>query len=179
MGLFGASARPNSDYEFIAKILGDNLTDTFTFNSIPSNYTHLQVRYFVRNTANVATFYMKIPEVTSNVFARHSLIGSGTATSATNITGQAVIAFLNGSSGTGSAGNAFRGGIIDLLDYSSASKNKVIRAIFGGIDDDQPRTATIMSGLVQNTGPVTSLNFFVDSGFFNQATVFSLYGIRG
>lgn len=175
-----AGAGGGGAYEWIATAAGDGTTtSTLTLSSIPSDYKHLQVRYFSRSTANTGTFSMRINGVTTSSYARHELIGSASTTSSTNSSSQTSIQYLLGTAGSGAPGQSYRGGVIDIVDYTSTSKNKTVRALYGGADNTQTTKVALLSGLFLDTTAITSLSFIVGSGFFEGDTRFALYGMRG
>jgi hypothetical protein len=179
LGILASSGGVASDYEHIATALGDASTGTLTLTSIPSDYKHLQVRYFARNTANSGTLRMRINGVTATSYSKHELIGSASTASSTASTSQNNIEFLTGVSGTGSPGSSFRAGVIDILDYTSTSKNTTVRALYGGADTTQVSKIALLSGLFNNTAAVTSLTFLLATGNFDNGAIFALYGIKG
>jgi hypothetical protein len=77
--------------------------------------------------------------------------------------------------------SVFASGAIDILDYTSATKNKTIRTL-SGIDNNGDGTVQLGSGLCFATpAAITSITFNVQSGSanFTQYSRFSLYGIKG
>lgn len=168
----GSKAVTNS-YESIATINLSGSND-FSFTSIPSGYTHLQLRgiWKVNGTLNIQFN----GDTTSN-YSRHYLTGggatpsvsSGADTSQTNI-------------GVGYAGGdtIIQSGIIDILDYRSTNKNKTVRFIFG---QEQNSTAgyiwAINSGLWRKTPEaITSIRVFSTFNWATGSTI-ALYGIKG
>jgi hypothetical protein len=141
------------------------------FNSIPQNFTHLQVRLFVRSQNASPNTSMYIAGGPSS----HYLVGDGSSVTSTAQTGlpyQFVGAAFPAATSTA---NVYSNYVIDLLDYTSTSKNKTWR-ILGGFDANGSGRVTLASGLWETLSAITS--FFVDTeGGFAAGTRFDLYGI--
>jgi hypothetical protein len=73
--------------------------------------------------------------------------------------------------------NSFGAGVIDILDYSSTTKNKTVRAIYG-VSDATPGV-NLTSGLYAQTTAISSLTVTTATGNFAVGSRASLYGIRG
>ena len=159
---------------------------SITFNSIPSTYTHLQVRLFgkcQRNTYSIAELKVTFNGDTGNNYAGHYLTGTGNS------------ATVN-SSGFGSASrfqiigmgsnlnSQFGSAVLDILDYASTSKYKTAR-ILNGIMSNVAGGGSyygnlgLCSGLWQSTSAITSINIAPEDPVnFSQYTNISLYGIK-
>jgi len=150
---------------------------SITFNSIPQTYAHLQVRYIGKrdNAFNTTSCSLFLNNDTGNNYTRHELYGDGSAMAVSTATAQSGINIniLTGTTPT----NVFGVGIVDILDYTSTSKNKTVRAL-SGADTNGAGIITFASGLWSNTSAVTSVTFAVGSTF-TQYSSFALYGIKG
>jgi hypothetical protein len=83
-----------------------------------------------------------------------------------------------GTNGTSNnAANSFGAGVIDILDFSSTTKNTTTRVLAGNAGT----TASVQfqSGLFNNTAAITSMTIFGNTGNLVAGTRFSLYGIKG
>jgi len=92
-----ASSRPAAaagDYESIATASGTGSNDEITFSSIPSTYKHLQIRGLANASGTNALMAVRLNGNTSG-YARHYLLGNGTAASASAATAQSQITFLD------------------------------------------------------------------------------------
>jgi hypothetical protein len=69
------------------------------------------------------------------------------------------------------------GGILDILDYGSTTKNKTVRLLQGF--PGSLKIIRLISGARYNTAAVTSVTFTAQAGSFTTASRFSLYGIKG
>ena len=67
--------------------------------------------------------------------------------------------------------------IVDILDYGSTTKNKVIRT-FNGWDMNGSGDVYINSGMRINTAAITSIEIKAGLGSWTTQTTFALYGIK-
>jgi len=168
----------DSDYELISSQILGTASVNVEFNNIPQTYKHLQVRLMARssfalNYDNLA-FYLN--NTTTSTYATHALFGDGSSVSTSEFISQARLFFPTLFIGASNTANSFQGGVIDILDYSSTTKNTTTRT-FTGAAGSQSRIALI-SGLWNNTAAITRINFET-SGNLVAGSRFSLYGIRG
>jgi hypothetical protein len=153
-----------------------------TFGSIPSTYTHLQVRAIARSTTSGTAqdeIQLTMNGDTGSNYAYHFVYGNGSNAVAANGVSQTYIrsAFAPRASATTSS---FGGLVLDVLDYKNTSKNTTIRSLSGGDLNNTEGLIALCSGLWINTSAVTSLTFKPESGNnFPQYTSFTLYGIKG
>jgi len=180
---------PPSSYESIATVtVGSGGQSTITFNSISSTFKHLQIRYIARNTAsatysNIIYANFNNDTTAGNYYARHRLNGRGdnlVYADASAGSGESQVGFV---AGGGTTANTFVPGIIDILDYSSTTKNKTIRVLSGlaGQSTDTNNDIALMSSLYFPS-TITAINRIdlTAPGFnFAQFSSFALYGIRG
>jgi hypothetical protein len=76
------------------------------------------------------------------------------------------------------AAGVFGATIVDLLDYSSVSKNKTFRSL-SGADNNTIGSIFFSSGLWNNTAAVNTLTLSIAySGNLAAGTTFGLYGIK-
>jgi hypothetical protein len=184
-GAIGISAALDNNYmEPIASTLvGAGGVNTIIFNDIPQGYKHLQVR--ITAQSNRATYSFDDLKLAFNSSATdltrtHSLYGEGANAESgaytTNTVGQRSL-------GTNIVGN-FGAYVIDILDYTNTSKNKVFRALAGtdsnGVVAGFAPMINLASGLYLSTSAISSMAFTPTFGtLFNQHSRFSLYGIKG
>jgi hypothetical protein len=171
-----ATAKQN--FYSIATATG-NGTGAIYFYNIPQTYTHLQLRVYGRSgnstSSNLYTNWYK-NGTTNTAQADHYLYGSGSTTGTVYHTGLAYVFQNTMFPGTNNA--LFMGAaIIDVLDYTNASKNKVIRTM-GGFDvNGSGGYVTFASGLIVSSYAFDT--FFVDTeGSFTTATTVALYGVK-
>lgn len=168
-----------SSYESIATATGTGSSGTITFSSIPSTYTHLQVRILGRSdTAAVTqTAVLTLNNDTGANYAYHTLLGDGTIVSAAGTASASNIPRIY-SVGNNATASVMSVGIIDIHDYASTTKNKTVRIWTGDDRNGSGRTA-LSSGLWQSTTAVSRLDIITAAGNWTTATKFALYGIKG
>lgn len=181
-GLFAPSAAATASYESIQTLNGTGSSGVITFSSIPQTYKHLQIRYLSRTTQNAPGYSETDVKVQFNGdtganYAHHKISGPGTGsgTSSSSPSTNQIIVWSAIASG---ASNVYTAGIIDLLDYTSTSKYKTVRAFFGE-DFNGGGNILFGSGLWMNTAAVSSISFTLYSDSFTTPSNFALYGIRG
>lgn len=175
-------ALENNFMEPIASTLvGAGGVNTIEFLDIPQGYKHLQVRIISRDNrsgVSVNTTYLNINSDIGTNYSYHAVYGSGTSALATGLASNTFSVNHQSTAGSATA-STFAAGIIDLLDYSSTSKNKTIRSL-SGYDDNSTGRIAMWSSLWMNTNPITSITFTPAVGFsYQQYSRFSLYGIKG
>lgn len=176
---------PGNYYSIATVTVGSGGSSTVDFTSISSDYTHLQIRAILRNTAASASsldLFMNFNSDTGTNYRAYKQIGgdgssafaaaSGTSTAATNKIANAY--FLN----DGNAANVYSVWICDILDYKNTNKYKVTRC-FNGQDLNGSGSIRFFSGLWKSTSAITSISLTVEgSNNFKQYSEFALYGIK-
>ena len=168
------------DYESIATVtVGSGGSSSITFSSIPSTYTHLQLRVFAYGTQSVSDLTNMNISVNSGTSTAnsHRLSGNGSTVSS-----------YNGGAGyfqillpTGTGLSTFGTGIVDFLDYANTNKYKTIRGL-GGYDLNGSGQVVIPSAYFATTSAISSITLNTDGGLitgWGQYSKFALYGIRG
>jgi hypothetical protein len=155
---------------------------TVTFSDIPSNYTHLQLRYIARDTTaavDVVGVVLRFNSDSGANYTRHYLLGdggsvyAGAGTSRTSINGGLAL------SGGGPA-SVFAVGVIDILDYANTNKYKTYR-VLSGVDNNGTSPVGYFdfeSALWLSTSAVNSITMTLSSGNYAQYSHFALYGIK-
>jgi hypothetical protein len=170
--LTGNDAIFAGSYESIQTVtVGSGGTSTLTFSSIPSTYTHLQVRSLAKNstTTNV---WMRINSDTGANYATHYLNGDGSSASASNYINQGDGIFYGYNTGLQSST-----AVLDLLDYANTNKFKTTRSLTG-FDANGSGQLYLWSGLWRSTAAVNSLTIYSQGGTFTEYSSFALYGIK-
>lgn len=182
--LAGNTAYDPGDYFSISTVtVGAGGTGTITFSSIPSTYTHLQIRAFGhtnRSTGGVAdgTRFNFNSDSGSN-YTGHSLEGNGTSASSFAEGTSQTKTMAYGLAGNNSSASTFGAFIVDILDYANTSKYKTTR-VFAGTDNNGSGSVYFSSGLWMSTSAITSIVLTPNAGtLFNQYSSFALYGIKG
>jgi hypothetical protein len=163
-----------SAFESIATATGTGSNTAITFSSIPQTYKSLQIRCSILTSASVDLMM----DINSTALTYgHRLIGNGTTASAEAGAGDYRILRQT----TPSSYNIPLAAIIDIIDYTSTTKNKTVRSIAGCDTNGQYYDrVNLASGFLNNTSAVTSLtlNFSGACNFATGSTV-ALYGIKG
>lgn len=170
---------PQTAFDSISTVtVGSGGASTVTFSSIPSNYTHLQLRVLARCTATSAIRNMtfQVNGDTASNYYRHYMQGDGTSVVA-GADGGTVI-YLGSASGTANGVSRFATSIYDFLDYADTNKFKTVRATYG-FEDNSSGQAIFGSAHWRSTSAITSLTFSTEGSFaFSEYTSFALYGIK-
>jgi hypothetical protein len=170
-----------NNYSSISTVtVGSGGASSITFSSIPSTYTHLQIRFLANNATNTYQKLQLNGDTTGSNYYSHQLYGTGSATGASAFAGSSYNAIVTNGGGLGS-GSYFGAGIIDILDYANTSKYKTVRVLNGydsnatsGLD----QFINLGSGLWQSTSAITSITLFGNSYNYNQYSSFALYGVK-
>jgi len=174
--------RVTSSYESIATTtIGSGGASTITFSSIPSTYTHLQVRYLARtNRADVQDLIrFRFNSDSGTNYAYHWLRGDGATADASNASSTASpwTAIIAGGNASASQ---FGAGVSDVLDYKNTNKYKTTRTLSGVDTNSADGRIMFLSNLWMNTAAITSIEIAPNYGTsFNQYSSFALYGIKG
>jgi hypothetical protein len=166
-----------SSYESIASTLvSGTSTTTITFSSIPSDYKHLQLRLSYNNLTGLDNLQMRLnPDTTSvNASYWHLIYGDGSSAAAsnTNTSSSSIVGVQFGRSDT-----IQYAAVLDLLDYTSTTKNKTLRFL-GGVDNNGSGGIWLSSNIYITTAAITSLSFKFNSYNFTPDSRISLYGIK-
>jgi hypothetical protein len=178
--LTGNDAIFAGSYESIETVtVGAGGVANFTFTSIPSTYTHLQLRGIVRSNqagSGITTSTLQFNSDTGSNYTYRNLIGNGTGASAGSVA-PATASVITNAPQLSATSNAFGFTIIDILDYTNTNKYKTIRALHGA-DLNGSGQIILSSGLWMNTSAITSITVNPASDAV-QYTHFALYGIKG
>jgi len=169
-----------TSYQSIATITGTGSSSTLTFSSIPSTYTHLQIRCITRSTSGGAggsgIQVTANGNTTSSDYSYHRLMADGSSVSAYGQTGLDYILINSNSSNTS---GMYAVSIVDILDYTSTSKNKTFRAYTGlDLNNTLGVFGLRSQGWFATPAAISSLTFTTSVGNFDSNTQFALYGIK-
>lgn len=182
LGIMASSTPAVGDYQSIATVTLSSAQTTVSFTSIPSTYSHLQIRSSWRGnraTYPVSGTNMRFNSDSSANYAWHELNGSG----ASATTGASYSATELNVGQPGTSVTHFAASVIDILDYANTNKNKTTRTITGldlnGTIAGYPGAILLASGLWINTNAITSISFTpADGSQWQQYSSFALYGIK-
>ena len=163
-------------YESIATVtVGSGGSSTITFSSIPSTYTHLQLRG-IASSATANNGLLTFNSDTGANYASHILYGDGANAAATALINDNYIY----ASRMGVGASNFSANVIDILDYTNTNKFTTVRCLRGNDENGSGGTILLNSGLWRNTNAITSITLTAQSaGTFRQYSQFALYGIKG
>ena len=156
---------------------------TIDFTTIPQTYTHLQLRIMCRSLSSATNdgILMRCGtggtlDTTSTLWG-HFLKGDG-ATASAGSRSSTNIEMIETTANTSTA-NIFGVAIIDLLDYSSTTKNKTFRSLTGNDQNSSTGELRLMSGSYgANTNAIDTLRFYSAFANIGQYSSFALYGVK-
>ena len=158
--------------------VGSGGQSTVTFSSIPSTYTHLQLRAMNLMTSNYSAMVMAVgngsADTTAANYSVHYLGGNGTATAAGYSVSLPQFAWITGNDSSSYPEVE----IIDFLDYTNGNKYKTVRGL-SGVDNNGSGEVTLTSFAWKNTAAINTIRLTCNSGNFGQYSSFALYGIKG
>lgn len=179
--LTGNTAYDPSNFVSIATgtVAAGATASVITFSSIPTTYSHLQLRMLARATA-ANTMYVRFNgDSGSTNYDNHRFNGNGSTIAADariNYSALYVSSRGYGISATANIGSAI---VMDILDYTSTNKYKTTRTISGqeynsGSTDD----IEITSGSWKSTSAISSIDITINSSTLAQYTHIALYGVK-
>lgn len=191
--LAGASARgygglrtfgAGTSFESIATYtIGSGGSAGVTFSSIPSTYSHLQIRAIVRSSRNTAVTDNLAIQVgnggsvdTGANYSEHLLRGSGSVVIADPNPNASNWNYAVSPSSTATP-SLFSVHVIDFLDYKNTNKYKTIRWL-GGYDNNGAGFVYLASGNWRNTAAITDIKVYFPGWNLLQYSEISLYGIK-
>ena len=185
--LVGNSYYIPPSFESIATVtVGAGGASSIDFSSIPSTYTHLQIRGIVRQSysgaggANLVYRFNNDPltngDTSSSNYVGHYLYGNSAPTISSGISNRNYCA---DSLHNGNTSGIFAAFIMDVLDYTSTNKYKTFKTLSG---DDRYGSGqvTLWSGFWKNTSAINQITYYCDPTYsFVQYSQIALYGIKG
>lgn len=183
-GVIASSGGVASSYESIATTTLTTSTASVTFSSIPSTFTHLQLRWITRTSATGSESWQSLVFASAyssgaTGYDDHILYGNGTSAISTNELLANRINFGT-TAGNGASTNVFGAGIIDILDYANTNKYKTVRFL-DGYDNNGSGLIALRSGLWQSTAAISNITLAPEN--FGGVTYrlyssFALYGVK-
>jgi hypothetical protein len=166
----------------IATVTLTTTSTTVVFDNIPANYTHLQIRGIVRSdrSGNAQdTLRIRYNSDSGTNYASHHLEGNGSIATYDNFSNTATPWAGIISAATATSG-VFGGIVIDILDYASTSKAKVLRSL-SGLDNNDTNGRFYFSSSLWTTSnaAISKIELAPTYGTnFVSNTSFALYGIK-
>lgn len=182
--LIGSYSVAGNAYDSIAtSIVGSGGASTITFSSIPSTYTHLQLRVWGYNTSgSPRSLEFKFNSDAGTNYSNHYVYGDGTSAFAGGVASRNYCYVYDASSAQrGFNGDSTKAScfIIDILDYKNTSKNKTVRSL-GGWDGAGSGNIGLASSQWMSTAAINRIDFTLPySTNYGQYTKIALYGIKG
>ena len=177
---------PSGAYDSIATAtVGSGGTGTITFSSIPSTYSHLQIRLIGRtnrSTASIDQMNIRFNSDTgTNYVTNHYVQGNGSAVYAgANTSGTLMTIYRLTADGAPTLASSFGTSVIDILDYTNTNKYKTLRALSGQDMNTVSGEVFFVSAAWMSTNAVTSITITPNTGtLFNEYSQFALYGVKG
>jgi len=177
LGVIASSISGNlysASYDSIATTtVGAGGASFVEFTSIPSTYTHLQIRISSLGSADAQqglnTTY------NGDTGTNYSSHGVSATRSSTGFfaTANDNIQYFGFSLFSGYPSTS----VIDILDYANTNKFKTMKCLTG-CDRSSAGIVYFFSGVWRNTNAITSIKITPNSGNFNQHSSFALYGIK-
>lgn len=182
LGIFAsANTTVPTSYESIATVtVGSGGAANIEFTSIPSTYTHLQLRCILRMTSGAnnqlgggkVTFNS---DTTSANYTFHRLIGDGSSASSY---GQDTLDFILRTAQNAATASVFPASIVDIFNYKDTNQYKTVRALTGGDLNNTAGILGLFSQLWENTNAITSIKLEPSEGNWAQYSHAALYGIK-
>jgi hypothetical protein len=173
-----------TSYESIATVtVGGTSVSSISFTSIPSTFTHLQLRAITKTNRNdggefQTTIALRFNSDGASNYSYHRLIGNGSNISSTGGPSNAYL-YLYFAASTTSPANTFGVGVYDILNYANTNTYKTVR-LLSGVENNTIGVINLGSGVWTNTNAITSISLTTDGGHnFTEYTQFALYGIKG
>lgn len=165
---------PTSFESIATTTVGAGGTSTITFSSIPTTYTHLQLRVLSGTSLAGYNTGLRFNSDTGSNYYGHYLSGSGSSASASSLGSQTILSFTF----SGMTNTQFAAAVVDILDYRNTNKNKTVRSL-NGRDNNGSGDIYLMSGSWNNTSAITDISIVAPGANFIQYSSFALYGIKG
>ena len=182
--LLGGGNGGGGSFESIQTYTLGSSQASVTFSGISSTWKHLQLRLISQDTNNnnfPSSYDLEFNGAAGTDYDSHQLVGDGSTASAGGFANRPYIR-MTGSQTRAYTGmtDAFGASIIDILDYASTSKNKVVRAFTGAEANSagQGYSVSFISGEWRSTAAITQIKLTSGNSFSAKST-FALYGIKG
>jgi hypothetical protein len=188
--MFGGAGASLTSFESIQTVtVGVGGASSITFSSIPSTYTHLQIRAIASSDRTgyvVNNYKMTFNSDTASNYRSHFITGGYLTTPEVGASSSGPEGFIYMPTGTTSAAsNVFAGMIIDILDYANSNKYKVSKNLMGydvngtSGTGSYGGTISLTSGLWQSTSAISSITIAPEGFNWIRYSSFALYGIKG
>jgi hypothetical protein len=184
----GAGGAPTAAYELIETTVLSGNTASVSFSSIPQTFRHLQIRITARTSTSLSEnsarrIATRFNGISSSSYSSHELFGNGNNVFSQAATNQTYL-WAGYTIGDTATTGIFATSVLDILDYTSSSKNKTTRTLAGihGTINANNNNINLQSGAFLNTAAITEIQLLAEGALthgFQSGSRFSLYGIRG
>ncbi len=175
---------PIGAYDSIATAtISNGTTTTITFSSIPSTYTHLQLRYIIRTDRGDDygdAIGMRFNFDNGSNYYRHRFEteNTGGVVAGGSLGTDAQYHFMGASALSSS--NVFASGVVDILDYANTSKNKTTKSLSGYLNSASQNWMGFESSVWLSTSAVNRIDLKINYGTnYAVGSTVALYGIKG
>ena len=172
-GAGGAGPSVGPAFDLLESVILGSSASSVSFTGLDTyaaDYKHLQIRYAGKSDGATRAMFMRFNAATGP-YQVHSLASNGFSVSSQS-TSETVMEFPVALKSTNTVDYA-GAGVFDILDFSSTTKNKAIRGLYGA------ENITLASGGWFATTAMTSITFSLSSGNYRNISRFSLYGVKG
>lgn len=180
----GAPASGGNAMTLIASQINISSQSAVVFANIPQTFKHLQLRVTMRDQyANTGIAPMNLYLNTtsgalSTSYYSHWLKGNTTTVSSTASNGSDGIVNVATRTSANDTASVYAASIVDILDYTNASKLPILRGLTGGYASAP--AVQLASGFLNSAGSVTQIILTTTNGAkFDVGARVSLYGISG
>jgi hypothetical protein len=169
--------QPTGSYDALASYtVPSGGVSSITFAGLPTGgqYSHLQLRVMQLGTYGQYGA-LRFNDDSTNAYFWHGLYGNGSSATASAygaLTSSAYFPFNSGGSSNPAVG------ILDILDYTSTSKNKVCRSLEGA-DQNGSGAVALCSFNWNSTTAINKITITGTGTSWAQYSQFSLYGVKG
>jgi hypothetical protein len=154
-------------------------TNTVTFSSIPTGFTHLQIRVSSRSARSSTDdlIYARFNSDSTNNYSWHYLQGDGASATASGFGPDNVI-YVGFNPAASATANCFGTTVLDILDYANTSKNKTTRSL-SSYDLNGSGKSMFISSAWYSTNAITSIFManYATGANWAAGSRFDLYGI--
>ena len=161
-------------------VSASNTSSAVTFLSIPSVYTHLQLRILARATSQNTLYVRFNNDSGSTSYDNHRMNGNGSTVGADSRINYSALWVCSRGYGVPSTTGTSAAIIMDIFDYTSTNKYKVTRTLSGQERNTSDGTSDIefTSGNWKSTTAINRIDVSINSSTLAEYTHIALYGIR-
>lgn len=173
---------PQSSLESLGVFRPNGSSGTVTV-AIPSGYKDIKIISLLKGDSTAGGYptacaFRINGDATSSNYWTHILRGNGSSVTGLSDNGNSNFLWAAGSDPA--INGAYVSSIIDIADYSSTTKTKVLRNL-EGLDSNGAGSVRLTSLVWNNTSPITAVTFVADPTYIGNWTTsssFEIYGVR-